>query len=175
MSLFRNIRSLTPTIQTRTKGTYVAPGGRTVLKRRPSRKLRSEDVRPAIYYKFDQTVELSDGSTIQRRSVYPSVEWKMLQDQRNSSIWNPSKPDLKALLAGESGKLAKFRRKFGGLGETSAELAELAGATANSESAPAQQSAETDAFDLDSLMSEDAKHITTGRLHQANKVLKKKK
>lgn len=158
----------------RAKGTYVAPGGRTVLEKRPLRKLRSGEVRPAIYYKFDQTVELSDGSTIQRRSIYPSVEFKMLQDQRNSPIWNPSKPDLKALLAGESGKLAKFRRKFGGLGEASNESAGSAVASADGELNSNQRPAEADAFDLDSLMSQDAKHITTGRLHQTSKGPKKK-
>lgn len=157
--MFRNLSALLPRISRRTKVGYIPPGGRSVLKKRPSRHLRSAEVRPAIYHKFEQTVELSDGSTIKRRSVYPRVEWRMLQDQRNSSIWNPSKPDLKAMLAGESGKLAKFRRKFGGLGDIETEETE----------------AKDDAFDLDSMMSEDAEQITTGRLHQEKKQKQKKK
>jgi len=160
--MFRNLRALAPRIPHRTKAGYVPPGGRSALKRRPLRKLRSEEVRPAIYHKFEQTVELSDGSTVTRRSVYPRVEWRMLQDQRNSSIWNPSKPDLKAMLAGESGKLAKFRRKFGGLGDV------------GEPEEGAQEAPSEDAFDLDDLMSADASQVTTGRLHQEKKASKKK-
>lgn len=168
--MFRGLKELAPRIQVRTKVGYVPPGGRSALKRRPSLKLRSEDVRPAIYYKFEQTVELSDGSTINRKSVYPRVEWRMLQDQRNSSTWNPSKPDHKAMLAGKSGKLAKFRRKFGGLGDYGADT-EASGASEQDTQSPADDSA----FDLDDLISEDAQQITTGRIHQDKKASKKKK
>ena len=163
---------MAPRIQVRTKVGYIPPGGRSALKKRPSLKLRSEDVRPAIYYKFDQTVELSDGSTVKRKSVYPRVEWRMLQDQRNSSLWNPSKPDHKAMLAGESGKLAKFRRKFGGLGDINDSTPEE---STKADTASAPEASDDSAFDLDDLMSEDAQNITSGRLHQVKKPSKKKK
>ena len=149
---------MAPRIQVRTKVGYIPPGGRSALKRRPSLKLRSEDVRPAIYYKFDQTVELSDGSTVKRKSVYPRVEWRMLQDQRNSSLWNPSKPDHKAML--------------GGLGDINDSTPEESN---SAEEASASKASDDSAFDLDDLMSEDAQNITSGRLHQVKKPSKKKK
>jgi hypothetical protein len=58
-------------------------------------------------------VELSDGSTFVRKSQYPRVEWKYLADQRNNIVWNPSRTNLKAIEADATGRLAKFKQKFG--------------------------------------------------------------
>lgn len=149
--------SFAPRIPSRAKG-YIPPGGRTVVPRRIPRKLRTGDVRPAVYYKFDQTVQLSDGSTFTRRSPFPRLEWKYLNDQRNSPIWNPSKPDSRALELDASGRLAKFKKRFG---------EEFGTETKGSDS-------QDDAFDLDDLLSTDAKIMTEGKLHQ-NQQKKKKK
>lgn len=93
---------------------YAIPGGsKSVLTRRVQRKLTPGKTRPAIYYKFDCRVELSDGSTFVRRSQYPRVEWRYLADQRNNIVWNPSRTNLKAIEADATGRLAKFKQKFG--------------------------------------------------------------
>lgn len=93
---------------------YAIPGGsKSVLTRRVKRKLTPGKTRPAIYYKFDCRVELSDGSTFVRRSQYPRVEWRYLADQRNNTVWNPSRTNLKAIEADATGRLAKFKQKFG--------------------------------------------------------------
>lgn len=127
------------------------------MPKRVPRKLRTGDVRPAIYYKFDQTVELSDGSTVTRRTPFPRVEWKYLADQRNNPIWNPSKPNLRALELDAAGRLAKFKQKYSGFESTPVED------TANSK------------YELDDLISTGAEQITTGKLYQAKKATKKKK
>lgn len=129
----------------------MAPGSTSALPKRSLRKLESRYVRPAVYHKFEQKVELSDGSTILRKSVYPRVEYRMLQDQRSSPIWNPSKPNLKTLLAADNSKLASFRKKFGELGEEN----------------------NTDAFDLEEILSADAVQVTGGKVDKPK--IKKKK
>lgn len=93
---------------------YAIPGGsKSVLTKRVQRKLTPGKTRPAIYYKFDCRVELSDGSTFVRRSQYPRVEWRYLADQRNNIVWNPSRTNLKAIEADATGRLAKFKQKYG--------------------------------------------------------------
>lgn len=148
-----NAGSFAPKVIVRYKGAYIPPGGRTVLPKRIPRKLRPGEVRPAIYYKFNQTIELSDGATVKRKSVFPKLQFKMLMDQRNAVLWNPSKPNLKALELDASGRLAKFRMKFGDL---------------------ESQKSEADQFDLDDLLSDGAEQVKTGRLHKPT-VGKKKK
>lgn len=109
-----SLRSQLTTLQLQQVRTYAAPSaGKSVLSRRVPRKLTPGKTRPAIYYKFDCRVELSDGSTIVRRSQYPRVEWKYLADQRNNIVWNPSRTNLKAVEADATGRLAKFKQKFG--------------------------------------------------------------
>lgn len=76
------------------------------------KKLTVGKTRPAIYYKFDCRVELSDGSTFVRRSQFPRDEWRYLTDHRNNPIWNPSRPNLKAIEADATGKMSKFQKKF---------------------------------------------------------------
>lgn len=146
-----------PKVFARGKAGYVPPGGKTVMPKRVPRKLRTGDVRPAIYYKFDQRVELSDGSTVTRRTPFPRSEWKYLADQRNNPLWNPSKPNLRALELDAAGRLAKFKQKYSGFEDPSGE----------NESASS--------LDLDELISTDAEQITTGKLYQEKKPSKKKK
>lgn len=107
---------------------YAVPGGsKSVLTRRVQRKLIPGKTRPAIYYKFDCRVELSDGSTFVRRSQFPRVEWRYLADQRNNIVWNPSRTNLKAIEADATGRLAKFKQKFGFIdAPDSAERSEVA-------------------------------------------------
>lgn len=97
-----------------TRTAYVPPGGKTLLPhKRALRKLRIGELRPAIYYKFDCAVELSDGSTVMRRSQFPKDEIRYLSDQKTHPLWNPSRPNLKALEADATGKMAKFKKKYG--------------------------------------------------------------
>lgn len=92
---------------------YAPPGGKSALPgNRALKKLTVGKTRPAIYHKFECVVELSDGSTVRRRSQFPRNEWRYLTDQRNNPVWNPSRPNLKALEADATGKLAKFQKKY---------------------------------------------------------------
>ncbi len=84
----------------------------SALPQRPLKKIRIGKARPAIYYKFNTFIELSDGSVIRRRSQYPKEELRMISDQRNNPLWNPSKPDVSLLDAEAKGKLSKFKAKF---------------------------------------------------------------
>ncbi|CAN6644072.1 large ribosomal subunit protein bL31m [Trichomonascus vanleenenianus] len=95
---------------------YVPPGGKSILSRRLPRKLKVGETRPPIYYKFDVKVELSDGSVVTRRSQFPKVEWRYLNDQRNSLRWNPTRSDLKSVDSEITGRLAKFQKKYGDIG-----------------------------------------------------------
>lgn len=140
--------------QIRRQSSYVAPGTASALQKKGSIKLNFRYVRPAVYHKFEQTVELSDGSTIKRKSVYPKSEMRMLQDQRSAPIWNPSKPNLKLQLAKDNSKLAVFRKKFGGLGD---------------------QASESGSFDLDDILSSDSAQVTTGSLEELKAKTKKRR
>lgn len=82
------------------------------LPTRPQKKIAIGKARPAIYHKFNTYVELSDGSVLKRRSQYPKDEIRMIMDQRNTPLWNASKPDVSMLDAESKGKLNKFKNKF---------------------------------------------------------------
>lgn len=84
----------------------------SALPKRPLKRIRIGKARPAIYYKFNTQVQLSDGSVITRRSQYPKDELRMITDQRNTPLWNASKPDISLLDAESKGKLNKFKSKF---------------------------------------------------------------
>lgn len=79
-------------------------------------------MRPHIYYKFDCKVELSDGSTVTRRSQFPKDELRSIADQRNNPLWNPSKANIKQAEADATGRLATMKKKY-------AELDDLLGGT----------------------------------------------
>ncbi|KAK9456014.1 hypothetical protein V1511DRAFT_250766 [Dipodascopsis uninucleata] len=89
--------------------------------RRPKRKYKFGETRPAIYYNFDCLVELSDGSTYVRQSQYPRVEWRYLRDQRVHPLWNPQVEGLKTVQSETGGKISKFNKKYNFVGEEASE------------------------------------------------------
>ncbi|CAI4059897.1 hypothetical protein SUVZ_04G3360 [Saccharomyces uvarum] len=92
-------------------GSY--PGSsRITLPRRPAKKIRLGKSRPAIYHQFDVKMELSDGSVVVRRSQYPKSEIRLIQDQRNNPLWNPSRDDLVIVDANSGGSLDKFKKRY---------------------------------------------------------------
>ena len=93
---------------------YVPPGSKSsTLTRRLPRRLKVGETRPPIYYKFSCTVEMSDGSTITRRSQFPKTEWRYLADQRNNPKWNPTRTNLVEIESDATGKLARFKQRYG--------------------------------------------------------------
>lgn len=82
------------------------------MPKRALRKLLPGKMRPHIYHKFDCVVELSDGSTYTRRSQFPKDELRILADQRNNPLWNPSKANVKQAEADATGRLATMKKKY---------------------------------------------------------------
>lgn len=80
--------------------------------RRVMKKIRLGRARPAIFYQFDTLVELSDGSVIKRRSQAPKDEIRMINDQRNSVLWNPHRSDLVTIDPLATGKVNRFKKRF---------------------------------------------------------------
>ncbi|SGZ57071.1 CIC11C00000000794 [Sungouiella intermedia] len=80
--------------------------------RRVMRKIKMGKARPAIFHQFDTLVELSDGSVIKRRSQAPKDELRMINDQRNSPLWNPNRSDLVTADPNATGKVNKFKKRF---------------------------------------------------------------
>ncbi|SCW01298.1 LAFE_0D09494g1_1 [Lachancea fermentati] len=95
---------------------YVSGGyhgtNQVTLPRRPLKKIRLGKARPAIYHQFEVQVELSDGSVITRRSQVPKNEIRLIQDQRNNPLWNPSRDDLAVVDANAGGRMDKFKQKY---------------------------------------------------------------
>lgn len=80
--------------------------------RRVMKKIKLGKARPTIFHQFDTLVELSDGSVIKRRSQAPKDEIRMINDQRNSTLWNPHRSDLVTVDPNATGKVNKFKQKF---------------------------------------------------------------
>lgn len=80
--------------------------------RRVMRKIKLGKARPAIFYQFDTLVELSDGSVIKRWSQAPKDEIRMINDQRNSLLWNQNRSDLATSDPNAAGKINRFKQKF---------------------------------------------------------------
>lgn len=80
--------------------------------RRVMRKIKMGKARPALFHQFDTLVELSDGSVIKRRSQAPKDEIRMINDQRNSPLWNPNRTDLVTADPNATGKVNKFKQRF---------------------------------------------------------------
>lgn len=80
--------------------------------RRVMRKIKMGKARPAIFHQFETLVELSDGSVIKRRSQAPKDEIRMINDQRNSTLWNPNRSDLVTSDPNATGKVNKFKQRF---------------------------------------------------------------
>ena len=114
--MFRNsviIKNI-PKTQVRTYLTHnpSMSSGDVLLDRRPKKKIQVGKARPAIYYKFDTVVQLSDGSVVVRRSQTPKAEMKIINDQRNNPMWNPSRKDLTQVYERAAGRLSKFKQKY---------------------------------------------------------------
>ncbi|KAK9463536.1 mitochondrial 54S ribosomal protein bL31m [Lipomyces oligophaga] len=84
---------------------------------RPKKKLHFGETTPMVPYNFDCLVQLSDGSTFTRRSPYPRLEWRYLNDLRTSPLWNPTIDEFAAAQADSGGRIARFSKKFGGSDE----------------------------------------------------------
>lgn len=71
---------------------------------------------------FSQTVLLSDGSSIQLTTTSPRSSVRLTRDPTNHPLWNPS---LERTGGGsdedESGRLGRFRKRFGGAEDVSAQ------------------------------------------------------
>ena len=80
--------------------------------RRVMRKIKLGKARPAIFHQFETLIELSDGSVIKRRSQAPKDEIRMINDQRNSTLWNPHRSDLASINPNATGKVNRFKQRF---------------------------------------------------------------
>lgn len=105
------------------------------MPRWPLRKIAVGKSRPKVLHQFELLVQMSDGSVVKRRTQLPRDEIRMVNDQRNSLLWNPSRSDLVQVDLGAKGRLDKFNAKYrafhGGeeaaaAGETAAEKTEAA-------------------------------------------------
>ncbi|KAL3230121.1 Large ribosomal subunit protein bL31m [Nakaseomyces bracarensis] len=157
------------------------------LPRRPLKKIRLGKARPAIYHQFKVKVELSDGSVITRRSQFPKDEIRLISDQRNSPLWNPSRDDLVVVDVNSGGSKDKFKQKYSSIfsmDEKSDVIDESAidkkETKTESKSQPdnkvKEAEPEEDAFGVDdylSLLDDNTKQIKTGRLVQKKKKDKK--
>lgn len=154
------------------------------IPRRPARKIRLGKARPAIYHQFDVLVELSDGSVVRRKSQFPKNEIRLIQDQRNNPLWNPTRTDLVVVDASASGRVDKFKQKYGSIfsaGDKSADVQQQqqqqqpATKKAESEAKAADEDADEDEFGMDdylSIMNDSSTQIKTGKLATKKKAKK---
>lgn len=78
---------------------------------------------------FDQVTLLSDGSSIRLTTTSPRSTVRLTRDPTNHPLWNPSMERSQgASEDDESGRVARFRRRFGGVNEASASAGAGAGA-----------------------------------------------
>ncbi|KAJ1972028.1 hypothetical protein H4R35_004908 [Dimargaris xerosporica] len=61
---------------------------------------------------FNQTVILTDGSSITIRTTSPRPQIKLTKDTRNNLLWNP---ELSNMISDESGRIKQFSSKFSGI------------------------------------------------------------
>lgn len=146
------------------------------IPRRPARKIRLGKARPAIYHQFDVLVELSDGSVVKRRSQFPKNEIRLIQDQRNNPLWNPSRTDLVVVDANASGRVDRFKQKYSSIFSIQDESKKLDTNDQESKKVAPKSEAKTDAeqpaeaeedFGMDdylSLLDDSSRQIKTGKL-----------
>jgi hypothetical protein len=103
------LRFLTQLSQQRQSSTHILDGA---LPKRPLKKIQLGKARPAIYYKFNCATEYSDGAVVMRRSQLPKDEHRLIQDMRNTPMWNPHRSDLEVVDANAGGRMEKFKQKF---------------------------------------------------------------
>lgn len=140
--------------------------GQVTIPRRPLKKIRLGKARPAIYHEFNVQVELSDGSVITRRSQFPKAQLRLIQDQRNNPLWNPSRDDLVVVDANASGRLDKFEQRYGSMFSMKSEKPNAEAKEQAGDAEKADLGSET-AFEIDdylSLLNEDSSQIKTGKL-----------
>lgn len=126
--------------------TTLSLGTETHVPRWPLRKIAVGKSRPKILHQFELLVQMSDGSVVKRRTQLPRDEIRMVNDQRNSLLWNPSRSDLVQVDLGAKGRLDKFNAKYrafhggeeavGGAAGEAAETAEAAGEAGEEEADP---------------------------------------
>lgn len=140
--------------------------------RRVMRKIKLGKARPAIFHQFETLVELSDGSVIKRRSQSPKDEVRMINDQRNSALWNPHRSDLASISANATGKVNKFKQRFSSFDQNDAN--EDVGADENAEANEASpEQVKTKHDDYIELMGHNVEEVRGGKL--LDKKLNKKK
>ncbi|EGV63623.1 54S ribosomal protein L36, mitochondrial [Yamadazyma tenuis] len=110
--MFRNMMIGKLSIQREFARGIAMKGDVHLSNRRVMRKIKLGKARPAIFHQFETLVELSDGSVIKRRSQAPKDEIRMINDQRNSVLWNPNRSDLVAVDPNATGKVNKFNQRF---------------------------------------------------------------
>lgn len=156
-------------------------GAQVSIPRRPLKKIRLGKARPAIYHQFNVKVELSDGSVITRRSQFPKDEIRLIQDQRNNPLWNPSRDDLVIVDATAGGRLDKFKQRYGAMfsveDTVKEEQKDTASTTKQQETEAKVQETESkdDDFGMDdylSLLNDNAEQIKTGKLATKKKAKK---
>ncbi|KAL6939939.1 hypothetical protein ACO0RG_003790 [Hanseniaspora osmophila] len=155
---------------------------------RMSKPIRPGHARPAFYYKFDVLVQLSDGSVIKRKSQYPKSEFKSLQDQRNTPLWNPARKDLVVLDVG-SGKVDRFKERYSNKSDSFEAAASIETDAAGSkdkkdaavkteEQKPVEQEDEPEGFDMsdvDDYLDLLGTTESTGEVQKGGKVAVKRK
>lgn len=176
-------------ILTRSAATTAFKGSSQVsVPRRPLKKIRLGKARPAIYHQFEAQVEMSDGSVIKRVSQFPKNELRLIQDQRNNPLWNPSRDDLVVVDANAGGSLDKFKQKYSSIflveESTASESAATAAAVTDGEprattkkfaEKKAETSEEDAAFEMQdylSLLDDSTQQIKSGKLATKKKVKK---
>lgn len=70
--------------------------------------------RPKRPFTWTQIIQLSDGSTYTTRTTAPLSVYRSSKDTRNHARWQPHESSLQNVEVDEAGKLASFRKRFGG-------------------------------------------------------------
>ncbi|CDO92445.1 unnamed protein product [Kluyveromyces dobzhanskii CBS 2104] len=135
------------------------------LPKRPLRKIRLGKARPAIYHQFEVQVELSDGSVITRRSQFPKNEIRLIQDQRNCPLWNQSRDGMVMTDANSSGRVDKFKQKYGSVYSLQEQAAESTGKKEALSETQEEPEATADDFGMDdylTLLNTNAQQVQKG-------------
>lgn len=140
--------------------------------RRVMRKIKLGKARPAIFHQFETLVELSDGSVIKRRSQAPKDEIRMINDQRNSTLWNPHRSDLASINPNATGKVNKFKQRFASFEQK--EEQDAAGIQSESVVDGENNQAKTKHDDYIELMGHNVEEVKGGKLLDKKSNKKKK-